>query len=90
MTDTTTVSPHQPIVIDCHYAGHSEVAAAFLVREGDRAAFIEANTSHAIPRLLKALEAEGMTPDQVDMGDDHPLHLVRGHSFGFEGLEEAR
>lgn len=53
------------ITIDCHYL-KSKFAAAFLLIENGRAIFIENNTSHALPFLIKALENNGITPDKVD------------------------
>jgi glyoxylase-like metal-dependent hydrolase (beta-lactamase superfamily II) len=51
-------------VIDCRYL-RPRLAAAFLRVEGEEAAFIETNTSRALPLLLAALEAEGLKPEQV-------------------------
>lgn len=51
--------------IDCHYLDQPEVAAAYLLLEGDEAAFVETNTAHAWPRLLAALEARGRTVEDV-------------------------
>ncbi|MGK5088860.1 MBL fold metallo-hydrolase [Bdellovibrionota bacterium FG-2] len=53
------------VVIDCNYFG-PEIAAAFLVVEGGRAAFIETNTAHAVPILLRALEDQDLKAEQVD------------------------
>jgi glyoxylase-like metal-dependent hydrolase (beta-lactamase superfamily II) len=50
--------------IDCDYTA-PRYAAAFLRVEGDEAAFIETNTSHAVPKLLAALAAEGLAPSAV-------------------------
>lgn len=50
--------------IDCDYLG-PEFAAAYLRISGPEAAFIEANTSFAVPRLLQALNEHGRTPDSV-------------------------
>ncbi len=54
-----------PVVIDCNYFG-PEIAAAFLLVESGRAAFVETNTEHAVPTLLRALEDQGLTPEHVD------------------------
>lgn len=51
--------------IDTRYLGMEQVAAAYLIREGDEAAFVEVNTTSALPRLLEALEASGASPEQV-------------------------
>ena len=58
--------PASITTIDCHYHGEPEKAAAFLVVEGDRAAFVDNNTNIAVPRLLAALEARGISPVHVD------------------------
>lgn len=53
------------ITIDCHYLDRPEFAAAYLVVEGDEAAFVDNNTNHALPRLLEALDATGLSRSQV-------------------------
>lgn len=50
--------------IDCDYMG-PQFAAAYLRIEGDEAAFIETNTSHAVPTLLATLAEEGLAPEAV-------------------------
>lgn len=40
--------------------------ASHLVVEGGRAAFVDCGTSHAVPRLLAALESLGLSTDAVD------------------------
>lgn len=50
--------------IECHYIQPGR-ACAFLVREGDEATFIDANTNKAVPYLLEALRNQGLTPEQV-------------------------
>ena len=40
--------------------------AAYLVVEGDRAAFIDCGTNYTVPRMLAALDAAGLTPAHVD------------------------
>ena len=40
-------------------------AACYLRVQGDEAAYVETNTSHAVPKLLEALQAEGLSPEQV-------------------------
>jgi glyoxylase-like metal-dependent hydrolase (beta-lactamase superfamily II) len=61
-----------------------QVAAAFLVVEGDRAAFVENNTAHALPLLMDALDARGLLPDQVDYAIITHLHL--DHAGGTSAL----
>ena len=48
-----------PILIDCDYV-YPEFAAAYLLVEGKSAAFVENNTTHAVPRLLAALQKQGL------------------------------
>jgi glyoxylase-like metal-dependent hydrolase (beta-lactamase superfamily II) len=52
------------ITIDCHDVT-AQFAAAYLVIDGGEAAFIESNTSKAVPYLLAALKAAGGTPEMV-------------------------
>ncbi|HNR89085.1 MAG TPA: MBL fold metallo-hydrolase [Spirochaetota bacterium] len=53
------------VTIDCGYL-HPEFAAAYLITEGDRAAFIDNNTRFAVPRLLDALAGAGRKPEEVE------------------------
>jgi len=57
------MSAHARHTIDCDRL--PEFTAAYLRVAGDECAFIEAHTSHALPRLLAALEAHRMKPEQV-------------------------
>jgi glyoxylase-like metal-dependent hydrolase (beta-lactamase superfamily II) len=50
--------------IDCHYI-RPGIAASFLVHEDGEGYFVEANTCHALPHLLKALEEEGVGRHKV-------------------------
>jgi glyoxylase-like metal-dependent hydrolase (beta-lactamase superfamily II) len=52
------------ITIDCDYV-MPQLAAAYLRIEGQQAAFIEANTTVALPRLLAALREAGRAPEDV-------------------------
>jgi glyoxylase-like metal-dependent hydrolase (beta-lactamase superfamily II) len=54
-------------------------AAYLMVHEG-RAAFIDTGTNHAVPRLLQALEALGLTSDAVDYVI--PTHVHLDHAGG--------
>lgn len=51
--------------IDCGYLGLPEFAAAYLLVDGDEAAFVDNNTNHAVPTLLAALADAGLAPEQV-------------------------
>lgn len=66
--------PDSIITVDCHY-DRPERAAAFLILEGERAAFVDNNTTLAIPHLMAALAAQGRTPDQVDYAIVTHIHL---------------
>ncbi len=54
---------HQRIVVDADI--RPEFTSAVLRIAGDECAFIEAHTSHAVPKLLAALRAQGKKPEQV-------------------------
>lgn len=51
--------------IDTHYVRARFDAAHLIVHEG-RAAFVDCGTSHSVPRLLRALDALGLTREAVD------------------------
>src|SRR5699024_7188114 len=73
--------------IDTHYLGYPEVAAAYLIVEGDRAAFVDNNTNAAVPRLLASLEEQGLTPEQVEYLIITHVHL--DHAGGTSKLAKA-
>lgn len=52
------------VTVDCQYV-LPKLAASYLRVEDGEAAFIEVNTSHALPHLLAALGAEGLAPSAV-------------------------
>lgn len=52
------------ITIDCNYV-MPRVAAAYLIRCGEKACFVDNNTNHSVPALLSALKENGYTPEQV-------------------------
>ena len=52
------------ITIDCNYV-MPRVAAAYLIRCGNKACFVDNNTNHSVPTLLAALRDNGYTPEQV-------------------------
>lgn len=75
------------VPIDCHYRDTPGFAAAYLVIEGDRAAFVDNNTVHALPHLLDGLRAHGVAPAQVDYLVVTHAHL--DHAGGTAALAEA-
>lgn len=54
--------------------------AAYLLVDGGRAAFLDTGTNHAVPRLLGALAAAGVTADAVDWVI--PTHVHLDHAGG--------
>jgi glyoxylase-like metal-dependent hydrolase (beta-lactamase superfamily II) len=56
--------------------------AAYLVVEGGRAAFVDAGTAFAAPRLLAALEAAGLAPAAVDFVIATHVHLDHAGGVG--------
>lgn len=54
--------------------------AAYLIVEGGRAAFIDCGVNASVPRLLKALADQGLTPDCVDYVI--PTHVHLDHAGG--------
>lgn len=75
--------PNAITVIDTHYIQEHK-AAVYLIREGDRAAYVDTNTIPNVPRLIAALEQQGMTPEQVDHIIVTHVHL--DHAGGTEAL----
>ncbi|KQV60331.1 MBL fold metallo-hydrolase [Pelomonas sp. Root1217] len=61
--------------------------AAYLMVEDGRAAFIDTGTNHAVPRLLAALNALGLTTEAVDWVI--PTHVHLDHAGGVGLLMEA-
>jgi len=61
--------------------------AAYLMVEHGHAAFIDTGTNHAVPRLLAALHALGLTPSCVDWVI--PTHVHLDHAGGVGLLMEA-
>jgi len=74
-------------VIDTGYLGRDRFAAAYLLTDGDRAAFIDNNTNAAIPRLMAALDARGLSPEQVEYLIITHVHL--DHAGGTSRLAQA-
>jgi len=74
------------ITIDCHYGGPG-YASAYLIVENGRAAFVDTNTVHAVPYLLRALAEAGISPGAVDYIIVTHIHL--DHAGGAAGLMQA-
>ena len=74
------------ITIDCEYV-MPQLAAAYLREEGGEVAFIEANTTLTVPRLLAALAKEGLAPAAVKYVIVTHVHL--DHAGGASALMRA-
>lgn len=75
-----------PVTIDCDYL-LPRFAAAYLLVEKKSAAFVENNTAHAIPKLLKALSENGLSPKDVEYVVITHVHL--DHAGGTSALMKA-
>lgn len=63
------------------------LAACYLVRSGDRLAFIDTGTAHTVPRLLALVREIGLTPGHVDYVI--PTHVHLDHAGGAGALMAA-
>jgi glyoxylase-like metal-dependent hydrolase (beta-lactamase superfamily II) len=70
---------HGVFAIDTGFQRPRFDAAYLMVHEG-RAAFIDTGTNHAVPRLLAALQAQGLGPEAVDYVI--PTHVHLDHAGG--------
>lgn len=61
--------------------------AAYLIVDHGRAAFVDTGTRFAVPRLLGALQAAGLTPEAVDWVI--PTHVHLDHAGGVGALMQA-
>ena len=66
--------------------------AAYLIVEGGRAAYVDTGTNQSVPRLLAALEAEGLATDAVDYVIATHVHLDHAGGAGplMQSLPNAR
>ena len=74
------------ITIDTGYV-MPQLAAAYLREEGGEVAFIETNTTHAVPRLLAALAKAGLSTEAVKYVIVTHVHL--DHAGGASALMRA-
>lgn len=63
------------------------LAACYLVRAGDRLAFVETGTAYTTPHLLEFIATLGLTPDHVDYVI--PTHVHLDHAGGAGDLIAA-
>jgi glyoxylase-like metal-dependent hydrolase (beta-lactamase superfamily II) len=73
------------VTIDCEYV-FERFAAAYLLKSGRQAAFIDNNTAHCVPLLMKALDDEGLAPSDVQWIIITHVHL--DHAGGTSKLAE--
>lgn len=69
------------ITIDCDYVMPG-VACAYLIIDNGKACFVENNTSLAVPKLLRTLEGEGLSPEDVDYAIITHCHLDHAGGSG--------
>jgi len=60
------------------------LAACYLVRSGDRLAFVDTGTTHTVPGLLGVIAELGLTPEHVDYVI--PTHVHLDHAGGAGAL----
>ncbi len=65
------------LTIDCDYLGPG-IAASYLLRDGTHAAFVDNNTSKALPHLLQGLRDQWISPSQVEYLVVTHVHLDHG------------
>jgi glyoxylase-like metal-dependent hydrolase (beta-lactamase superfamily II) len=79
------MTEHSRITVDCDVTDH--FTAAYLRLAGSECAFIEAHTSHAVPKLLAAVRAAGKAPEAVRWVVVTHAHL--DHAAGAGALLQA-
>ena len=72
---------HGISAVDSVYDRREQTAIHLLVEDG-RAAVIDTGTSHAVPRVLAALQAQGVAPEQVDYVVLTHVHLDHAGGAG--------
>lgn len=83
---------HGISTVDTVLLGRTGLCAAYLLREQDRAAIIDCGTALAAPRLMAALQQQGLQPEQVDWLIVTHIHLDHAGAAGalMQQLPNAR
>ncbi len=81
-----TRHPHGISAVDAEYV-RPGLAAAHIIQEGGRAAFVDVGTTHSVPHLLAALETLGVAREAVDYVFLTHVHL--DHAGGAGALVQA-
>jgi glyoxylase-like metal-dependent hydrolase (beta-lactamase superfamily II) len=68
--------------IDCNYMERRDYASAYLVTNGNHAAFIDNNTNNSVPLMMQALEQQGLRPEHVDYIIITHVHLDHAGGTG--------
>jgi glyoxylase-like metal-dependent hydrolase (beta-lactamase superfamily II) len=76
-----TKHPHGITAVDAHYI-RPGLAAAHIIAEGGRAAFVDVGTTHSVPYLLAALEQLGLSREAVDYVFLTHVHLDHAGGAG--------
>jgi glyoxylase-like metal-dependent hydrolase (beta-lactamase superfamily II) len=58
------------------------LAASYLIQDGERLAFVDTGVARALPRLLKAVTALGLTPEHVEAVIPTHVHLDHAGAAG--------
>src|SRR5690348_16506195 len=73
--------PHGITAVDTDYI-RPGLAAAHVIAQGGRAAFVDVGTNHSVPRLLAALESLRIARDAVDFVFLTHVHLDHAGGAG--------
>ena len=73
--------PHGITVVDTGFQ-RPGFAASFIIRQGDKAAFVDAGNNAAVPHLLAGLTAVGLTPQDVSHVIVTHVHLDHAGGAG--------
>lgn len=91
MPAVPSVAPYRAVAdgVYCIETGlyRAGLAACYLVRSGDRLAFVDTGTANTVPGLLGVVDALGLTPAQVDYVI--PTHVHLDHAGGAGALMAA-